>query len=411
MAKKLRKTKACLNCGIRINNSNYCPDCGQLNTNKQAPLRQIINDFLDDYFTFDSKFFHSFLPLIGKPGYLTNQYNEGKRSRFILPLRLYIFTTFFFFLIITLNNKINDWNSALPDEIEVAATEDSLEHFIDRVQPDISIKKRSQLARLLYRHFDITYLKSENSEQVFDSLKIIIRKYSRLTNEKAVEQATCELDLNFSFEQKDKESKEKHLVRLDSALQFYKPQINSLSAKRIIAALDSTFYIKAVKRRADVGEIKIFYQDADSVDNRFANFIETKIKKIANRGDEGSLLFLSEMLNQVPKVLFLLLPIFALLLKLFYIRHKVVYINHLIFALHLHTIFFIYILIPVLFTNGYVILAMLIALWFHILLSFKNVYRQSKIKTFIKMNSIMFIYTFVIFASVLLLFLLAIVNI
>ncbi|MCH7677577.1 DUF3667 domain-containing protein, partial [candidate division KSB1 bacterium] len=40
--------------------------------------------FLGDYFTFDSRFFRSFIPLLRKPGHLTNEYNSGRRVSYIL---------------------------------------------------------------------------------------------------------------------------------------------------------------------------------------------------------------------------------------------------------------------------------------------------------------------------------------
>lgn len=57
----------------------------------------MFHDFLGHYFTFDSKFFHSIVPLVIKPGFLSREYAKGRRVSYILPLRLYIFTTFIFF--------------------------------------------------------------------------------------------------------------------------------------------------------------------------------------------------------------------------------------------------------------------------------------------------------------------------
>ncbi len=43
----------------------------------------------------------------------------------------------------------------------------------------------------------------------------------------------------------------------------------------------------------------------------------------------------------VPRVLFLLIPVFALLLRLFFGRARPYYDDHLVFALHLHAVFFL----------------------------------------------------------------------
>ncbi len=95
----MKKTTNCLNCGEKLNDSNYCPKCGQRNTDKQISIKEFLHDFLKDYFTFDSKFFRSIFPFLFKPGLLTNEYIKGRRVNYILPLRLYLFTTFIFFLL------------------------------------------------------------------------------------------------------------------------------------------------------------------------------------------------------------------------------------------------------------------------------------------------------------------------
>lgn len=55
--------------------------------------------FMSDYFTFDSKIFKSYFPLIFKPGFLTIEYLQGKRTKYIPPLRMYIFVSIVLFII------------------------------------------------------------------------------------------------------------------------------------------------------------------------------------------------------------------------------------------------------------------------------------------------------------------------
>ncbi len=124
--KKLRKTETCLNCDKEIGDSNYCPHCGQLNTNKHVKLKYFVEDFLGDYLTFDSKFFRSFVPLITKPGFLTNEYSRGKRVNYILPLRLYIFVVFIFFLMFSVKMSFSDSSV-------VSGTKNSRENIADLI--------------------------------------------------------------------------------------------------------------------------------------------------------------------------------------------------------------------------------------------------------------------------------------
>ena len=98
--------------------------------------------------------------------------------------------------------------------------------------------------------------------------------------------------------------------------------------------------------------------------------------------------------HRVPSLLFLGVPLFALFLKIFYLRSDKFYVEHLIFSLHLHTWFFLVIMVG----NGYLKLASLgpswldnvfgwaISLWgiWYFFRCFRVVYGQGRLKTAVK---------------------------
>lgn len=93
----------CLNCGHCLTtDDNFCPNCGQKNSDQQVSIFMLIGDFLSNYFSVDSKLGRSLRHFFFQPGYLTNCFNEGKRVHFVHPLRLYLVITFLFFLILSL---------------------------------------------------------------------------------------------------------------------------------------------------------------------------------------------------------------------------------------------------------------------------------------------------------------------
>ena len=98
MAKTLRKTESCSNCGKELKKDNYCPDCGQQNTTKNVEISMLLRDFVDDFFTLDSRLFKTIVPLLFKPGFLTVEYNSGKRIKYLPPLRMYLVFSVLFFL-------------------------------------------------------------------------------------------------------------------------------------------------------------------------------------------------------------------------------------------------------------------------------------------------------------------------
>lgn len=103
MAHNKIKSKECLNCGFSFTDEdNYCPQCGQENHTLNVPLKHFFVELLEGTIHFDTKSTRTFLALLFKPGHLTVMYNEGKRVRYVPPLRLYIFISFIFFLTLSL---------------------------------------------------------------------------------------------------------------------------------------------------------------------------------------------------------------------------------------------------------------------------------------------------------------------
>lgn len=91
--------KKCLNCSSsNANETKYCTNCGQ-QFHYDDTVKGFLMHFLSDYFTFDSKIFKSYYPLLFKPGYLTIEYLQGKRTKYIPPLRMYIFLSIVLFIV------------------------------------------------------------------------------------------------------------------------------------------------------------------------------------------------------------------------------------------------------------------------------------------------------------------------
>ncbi len=78
----------------------FCPNCGQERIKPKETLRDVFTSFLGDYFAYDSKLSLSIKPLLFNPGFLSLQYMKGVRVRYISPLRLYIFISILFFILL-----------------------------------------------------------------------------------------------------------------------------------------------------------------------------------------------------------------------------------------------------------------------------------------------------------------------
>jgi Protein of unknown function (DUF3667) len=95
---KIRTEKTCLNCGTETQ-GRFCPACGQQNLEPKQSIWQLIQHFFSDITHFDGKFFVTVKDLFAKPGFLSREYMIGRRASYLDPVRMYIFTSAFFFLI------------------------------------------------------------------------------------------------------------------------------------------------------------------------------------------------------------------------------------------------------------------------------------------------------------------------
>lgn len=103
--KELKQNKSfrgikCLNCGqpLRIDDL-FCSNCGQKNDVRTLQISELLSEFFTSFYSINSRFLKTIIPLISKPGKVTKEYAKGKRMSFMNPFRFYINVSIFFFLL------------------------------------------------------------------------------------------------------------------------------------------------------------------------------------------------------------------------------------------------------------------------------------------------------------------------
>jgi hypothetical protein len=91
----------CLNCGKPLVGA-YCAQCGQQDIDRRKPFWKLVGDILHETFDFDSRVARTLVALLIQPGFLTLEYNAGRRAKYSPPLRLYLLVSVLFFLSLTL---------------------------------------------------------------------------------------------------------------------------------------------------------------------------------------------------------------------------------------------------------------------------------------------------------------------
>lgn len=95
--KKLRSDKNCLNCGHEVE-ERFCSQCGQENLELNDSTIHLIIHYVQDLFHYDGKLWNTMKSLVTRPGLVAKEYLEGKRQRYLEPIRLYVFASTVFFL-------------------------------------------------------------------------------------------------------------------------------------------------------------------------------------------------------------------------------------------------------------------------------------------------------------------------
>ena len=90
----------CMNCGTTLKGM-YCHQCGQYALDIHQPIWKYIRQYFENVYQFDGKIWMTLRLMFTRPGFLTNEFNEGKINSYVHPFRLYmcisvVFFTFFF---------------------------------------------------------------------------------------------------------------------------------------------------------------------------------------------------------------------------------------------------------------------------------------------------------------------------
>ena len=326
----LRKEKLCLNCGADIQDR-YCSRCGQLNTEPKEPFVHLIGHFLADVTHYDSQLITTLKDLVFKPGFLTREYMAGKRTSYLNPIRMYIFISAVFFLVIfsQKEEKNDPGDAAIPQ----SGVNSFRQHIAD------SLRGAEKTAGRLS-------VKDSIRNKVYGSLAARLDTVSTGKNTATGSSVTGNIDNN-------------GVVKVILTENEYKN----------VGQYDKEQKAKPIAER-------------DDATSRY--LIKKVITKVAKDGHNGTLTIMQNLTHEIPKIMFILLPLFALFIKLFYSRKKYFYSQHLIFSLHFHSFLFIILMLSGLVSNFLpldktwqaVSIITLLVIFFYLASALHNAYRQ-----------------------------------
>ena len=326
----------CKNCEKPFESDfNFCPHCGQ-KSKDELTIGVLFYNTISNYFSFDARFFKSFIPLLIKPGYLASKFIEGKRLLYLHPAQMYLFVSVVFFFVFTILTRpmTEKMDNELKKTFDKPLVSDSLKVKTQLDSTDIN--KILQPLKDNQKNIGI-------NEAEFKALDSIIKTDIKTDGN----------DLTFNFNEK----------KVDSLLE--------------IGAPDNEIY-KAMGLN----------DDASSFKRRFYG----QMLKFYKTRDGGS--FLGAVIDSIPLAMFFLLPIFALLLKLFYWRRGT-FAHHLVFSFYFFSFLFMLfsIIIGINFIwdiPDWIDWLIVWSSFFYLYFALKRFYGQGWFVSFIKCNVVSF---------------------
>src|SRR4051812_14511590 len=137
----------CENCGAPLVGE-FCAQCGQHAIDYRRSIFRVLLDAADSFLNWDTKFLHSMNQLLIHPWRLTNDFNAGRRARYVHPLRLYLIASIVFFLVA----RAIDWDTQGAIQLTAQDRTELVASLSKMIEPDspLTPEQRAQveLARM-----------------------------------------------------------------------------------------------------------------------------------------------------------------------------------------------------------------------------------------------------------------------
>jgi hypothetical protein len=383
MKKHYRHENDCLNCGTELEGK-FCHHCGQENLQIKENFGHLMNHAISDYFHFDHQFFHTLKPLLFQPGKLTNEYMAGRRVQYLHPIKMYIFISLIFFILIFKHNQ----EVKKEDIKQLNKTEKGilLKKKLDS-NPNLTESQKRSIEALAINAPDALKIdmNAVATRPILDIQTGDSVKKKTLKTKQAGTDTTVRSGLTNVKVKKHKHHDDDEDVDDDDRGSFFSRLFDNTEDSTYNGYLVSQQKLPAIERDG--------FFERQAVKKEFA------YKQYGSRARE---VFLDELKHNVPKMMFVLLPLFALILRFAFWKNKKFYVEHLIFSFHLHCFLFLFLIVIMLINmlpdvyniHGWANFAAVVGITLYIYKAFQSVYHRSRFRTISKMIGISFTYFF-----------------
>lgn len=274
-------TENCLNCG-EVLTGQHCSHCGQPATVRVLSLWGMTKDVIGDLLDADSRVWRTLWPLAFRPGLLTQEFLRGRRASYTPPFRMYLVLSLVFFILASFDDPGSDVAVQLDDggaNIQLRPGGPTP----DAVPPPAVTPA------------------APTSQPSLDA-----------ETQRLVDQLVKRVPADAGKELRSE---------LETSLAAATPEQRAATA-RVMAD--------------PCGEESLKLEGAPFLDRYEPRLRDACRKIVADQQSFGRALW-----ENIPKMMFIFLPLIAAVLSLLYVRSGRYYVEHLLFVVHFHAFFFL----------------------------------------------------------------------
>lgn len=341
LAERGHEPKPCPNCGKPMIGP-FCAVCGQPYNTHRRSLKHLIHEFVTDIISFDSRILRTTRALLFEPGELPKAFREGRTQPFVPAVRLYLFVSLLFFLFLSATG-------------------------LTFVQLGLQVQS------VVYTH-----------DQAGNVYKSVNGKKAR------VPELRSDAAGNLSL-----------AGPAGTVIEVPKDKADGHSTTNTVTTRIVFFERRGSKKLEVTPDVR---KNLDQVNKEIA--AESKTAGNLMRGVYATVTKLETdpaalngpLTTWIPRILFVLVPLFAALLMAFYIkrRSEFLYVDHLVFSLTMHSFAFVVLIaaavVAQVMSAEWVALAAWFVLSLYFLISLKHFYRQGWPATVLKFSAVATIY-------------------
>jgi hypothetical protein len=282
-------TENCLNCG-EVLTGQHCSHCGQPAKVRVLSLWGLTKDVIGDLLDADSRVWRTLWPLASRPGLLTQEFLRGRRASYTPPFRMYLVLSLVFFVLASLDDPGSD----VAVQLDVGGTNIQLRP--GGTAPEGAVEPAGGTPP------------APAATPAAQAPQPALDAETRRMIDQLVKRVPAD-------------ARQELRAELETTLAAATPEERAATAKLI----------------ADPCGEENFKVEAAPFLQKYEPRLRDACRKIV--ADQQS--FGRALWNNIPKMMFLFLPLIAAALSLLYIRSGRYYVEHLLFVVHFHAFFFL----------------------------------------------------------------------